>query len=110
MNWIDENVDEIYNFVNQLEPESACLQIGFCSKKAAQYETDSDEEIANWNVYESTSDEESSEIDIILLHVDNGVSSIECTLCEKVMDKVQKEIGRDKSRVKTMKLFVSRLF
>ncbi|XP_055324884.1 prosaposin-like isoform X3 [Sitodiplosis mosellana] len=103
LDWFDKHSDEIYNILNKLEPESACLQIGLCPKKMQQ-SIDSDEEIAigYWNEYQSEFDDELFEINAVPLNQDNdsenGLSSIECSLCEKVMDKVQKEIGRDKSR------------
>lgn len=106
LDWFDKHSDDIYNIVNTLEPKSACLQIGLCPKKAVtQNANDSDEEFAmtNWNVYEMESGEETVDIDIIPIkenkNMDNELSLIECSLCEKVMNKVQNEIIRNKSRV-----------
>lgn len=107
LDWFDKHSDEIYNIINTFEPESACLQIGLCPKKAMQY--DSNEEIAmgNWNNYDDIIDllipSNFEYNDVVRPGQDydlgKGVSSIECSLCEKVMDKVQNEIMRDKSRV-----------
>lgn len=102
LEWFDKYSDEIYNIVNTFEPESACLQIGLCPKKAMQYESE-DIAMGNWNNYDDLIDllissdfeyEDGQDYDL-----GKGISSIECFLCEKVMDKVQHEIGRDKSRV-----------
>lgn len=107
LDWFDGHSDEIYNILNKLDPESACLQIGLCPKKTKQ--SDEGNAIENWDDYQSMFDDDDDDdddlfkIDIIPLPsddgLDNGLSSIECTLCEEVINKVQKEIGRNKTTV-----------
>lgn len=102
LDWFDGHSDEIYNILNKLDPESACLQIGLCPKKIKNF--DEETVMEKWNEYQSMFDDDDLfEIDVIPLptpdNSNNGLSSIECTLCEEVINKVQKEIGQNKSTV-----------
>lgn len=103
LDWFDAHSDEIYSILSKLDPESACLQIGLCPKKTKQ--SDEENAMENSNEYQSMldDDDDAFKVNIIALpsddDLDNGLSSIECTLCEEIINKVQKEIGTNKSRV-----------
>lgn len=70
--------EEFYNDIANLNPDVHCPMIGMCSEKL---------------------DHDSSTI-----HLEKSINEYEfplpeCKICEKVIKKAQKEIGRDKSRV-----------